>query len=107
MIADLIASIPGNLPVLIAGPTASGKSTLALALAEKQGGVIREGMIRSGKGRRDQKLEPRSEGEMRSGGEKQEQKVGGVIKVGETSPFSIAVLVQSISALKMLTCCQL
>ena len=40
MIADLIASIPGNLPVLIAGPTASGKSTLALALAEKQGGVI-------------------------------------------------------------------
>lgn len=40
MIADLIASLPGNLPVLIAGPTASGKSTLALALAEKQGGVI-------------------------------------------------------------------
>lgn len=28
------------MPVLIAGPTASGKSALALAIAEKQGGVI-------------------------------------------------------------------
>ena len=27
-------------PVLIAGPTASGKSALALAIAERQGGVI-------------------------------------------------------------------
>ena len=32
--------IDPSLPVLIAGPTASGKSTLALALAEAQGGVI-------------------------------------------------------------------
>ena len=40
MIADLIATIPRDLPVLIAGPTASGKSALALAIAEAQGGVI-------------------------------------------------------------------
>lgn len=40
MIADLIATIPADRPVLIAGPTASGKSALALALAEAQGGVI-------------------------------------------------------------------
>lgn len=35
-----IAGIDPALPVLIAGPTASGKSALALALAESQGGVI-------------------------------------------------------------------
>ncbi|WP_043869931.1 tRNA (adenosine(37)-N6)-dimethylallyltransferase MiaA [Celeribacter indicus] len=32
--------IPAHLPVLIAGPTASGKSALALEIAERQGGVI-------------------------------------------------------------------
>ncbi|WP_207208082.1 tRNA (adenosine(37)-N6)-dimethylallyltransferase MiaA [Salipiger sp. IMCC34102] len=32
--------IPADRPVLIAGPTASGKSALALAIAEAQGGVI-------------------------------------------------------------------
>ncbi|SFS52407.1 tRNA dimethylallyltransferase [Sulfitobacter marinus] len=36
----VIASVDPALPVLIAGPTASGKSALALALAETQGGVI-------------------------------------------------------------------
>ena len=40
MIRDLIATLPKDLPVLIAGPTASGKSALALAIAEAQGGVI-------------------------------------------------------------------
>ncbi|MFL4471348.1 tRNA (adenosine(37)-N6)-dimethylallyltransferase MiaA [Tateyamaria armeniaca] len=40
MIRDLIATLPPDLPVLIAGPTASGKSALALAIAEAQGGVI-------------------------------------------------------------------
>lgn len=40
MIRDLIASLPRAQPVLIAGPTASGKSALALAIAEAQGGVI-------------------------------------------------------------------
>lgn len=40
MISDLIHSVDANLPVLIAGPTASGKSALALAIAEAQGGVI-------------------------------------------------------------------
>ncbi len=38
--ADLISTIPPNLPVLIAGPTASGKSALALEIAARQGGVI-------------------------------------------------------------------
>lgn len=33
-------SIPADRPVLIAGPTASGKSALALALAERAGGLI-------------------------------------------------------------------
>ncbi|WP_322865774.1 tRNA (adenosine(37)-N6)-dimethylallyltransferase MiaA [Aquicoccus sp. G2-2] len=33
-------NIPTDLPVLIAGPTASGKSGLALAIAEAQGGTI-------------------------------------------------------------------
>ena len=40
MIQDLISVLPAHLPVLIAGPTASGKSALALAIAEAQGGVI-------------------------------------------------------------------
>ncbi|MEP1353173.1 MAG: tRNA (adenosine(37)-N6)-dimethylallyltransferase MiaA [Tateyamaria sp.] len=40
MIRDLISTLPAHLPVLIAGPTASGKSALALAIAEAQGGVI-------------------------------------------------------------------
>ena len=40
MIRDLVASLDPGLPVLIAGPTASGKSALALAVAEAQGGVI-------------------------------------------------------------------
>jgi tRNA dimethylallyltransferase len=35
-----IPSIPDDRPVLIAGPTASGKSALALAIAETAGGVI-------------------------------------------------------------------
>ncbi|WP_223421140.1 tRNA (adenosine(37)-N6)-dimethylallyltransferase MiaA [Tateyamaria pelophila] len=40
MISDLIASFSRERPVLIAGPTASGKSALALAIAEAHGGVI-------------------------------------------------------------------
>lgn len=39
-VAALIARIAPETPVLIAGPTASGKSELALRLAEAQGGVI-------------------------------------------------------------------
>ena len=39
-ISDLIRSVDPARPVLIAGPTASGKSELALRLAEAQGGVI-------------------------------------------------------------------
>ncbi len=35
-----LRQIRADLPVLIAGPTASGKSALALAIAEAQGGVI-------------------------------------------------------------------
>ena len=35
-----LSDIPADRPVLIAGPTASGKSALALAIAEAQGGVI-------------------------------------------------------------------
>ncbi|NKX45993.1 tRNA (adenosine(37)-N6)-dimethylallyltransferase MiaA [Roseicyclus persicicus] len=35
-----LATIPSDRPVLIAGPTASGKSALALAIAEARGGVI-------------------------------------------------------------------
>ena len=35
-----LASLSPELPVLIAGPTASGKSALALEIAEAQGGVI-------------------------------------------------------------------
>ncbi|WP_299933566.1 tRNA (adenosine(37)-N6)-dimethylallyltransferase MiaA [uncultured Pelagimonas sp.] len=37
---DIIAQLDPAKPVLIAGPTASGKSALALAIAEAQGGVI-------------------------------------------------------------------
>ncbi len=40
MRSDLIAQFDPDKPVLIAGPTASGKSALALAIAEAQGGVI-------------------------------------------------------------------
>ena len=35
-----INSIPADIPVLIAGPTASGKSALALEIAKRDGGVI-------------------------------------------------------------------
>ncbi|MEP5731919.1 MAG: tRNA (adenosine(37)-N6)-dimethylallyltransferase MiaA [Sulfitobacter sp.] len=35
-----ISAIPKDVPVLIAGPTASGKSALALEIAAQQGGVI-------------------------------------------------------------------
>ncbi|MCF6316275.1 MAG: tRNA (adenosine(37)-N6)-dimethylallyltransferase MiaA, partial [Marinosulfonomonas sp.] len=35
-----IKSIPADLPVLIAGPTAAGKSMLALEIADTSGGVI-------------------------------------------------------------------
>lgn len=40
MMRDLISALPAHLPVLIAGPTASGKSALALAIAQTQGGVV-------------------------------------------------------------------
>lgn len=39
-IADRLPPVPEGKPVLIAGPTASGKSALALAVAERFGGVI-------------------------------------------------------------------
>jgi len=35
-----ILSAPPDLPILIAGPTASGKSDLALRIAQESGGVI-------------------------------------------------------------------
>ena len=38
--SDALAAVPSGKPVLIAGPTASGKSALALDIAAKQGGVI-------------------------------------------------------------------
>jgi len=38
--ADIIAAAGADRPVLIAGPTASGKSALALAIAQAAGGVI-------------------------------------------------------------------
>jgi len=38
--SDLVATLSPDLPVLIAGPTASGKSQLALDIAERQGGLI-------------------------------------------------------------------
>lgn len=37
---DLLAGISAEQPVLIAGPTASGKSALAMEIAARQGGVI-------------------------------------------------------------------
>ncbi|MEX0364803.1 MAG: tRNA (adenosine(37)-N6)-dimethylallyltransferase MiaA [Ruegeria sp.] len=37
---EALPPIPADMPVLIAGPTASGKSALALAIAERHGGVI-------------------------------------------------------------------
>ena len=37
---DRLPEIPDDKPVLIAGPTASGKSELALRIAERFGGVI-------------------------------------------------------------------
>src|SRR6056297_4313242 len=37
---DTLADIDPTRPVLIAGPTASGKSALAMAIARAQGGVI-------------------------------------------------------------------
>ena len=37
---DIVADIPADRPVLVAGPTASGKSALAMRIAERQGGVI-------------------------------------------------------------------
>jgi tRNA dimethylallyltransferase len=40
MIDTLLRDISPDQPVLIAGPTASGKSALALAIAEAQGGVV-------------------------------------------------------------------
>lgn len=40
VIASLLHTIPPDRPVLIAGPTASGKSALALAIARDQGGII-------------------------------------------------------------------
>ncbi len=39
-VETLLASLDPARPVLIAGPTASGKSALALAVAERQGGAI-------------------------------------------------------------------
>ena len=39
-IKSALREIPRDLPVLIAGPTASGKSALALEVADAQGGVI-------------------------------------------------------------------
>ncbi|MDP5216117.1 tRNA (adenosine(37)-N6)-dimethylallyltransferase MiaA [Ruegeria sp. 2205SS24-7] len=39
-LAAQLPDIPDDLPVLIAGPTASGKSDLALQIAERHGGVI-------------------------------------------------------------------
>ena len=38
--AELVAGLDPARPVLIAGPTASGKSALALAIAQAQGGVV-------------------------------------------------------------------
>lgn len=39
-LAAQLPDIPKDLPILIAGPTASGKSELALQIAERHGGVI-------------------------------------------------------------------
>lgn len=40
MASSLVSTLDPDRPVLIAGPTASGKSALALEIAERQGGVI-------------------------------------------------------------------
>ena len=40
MNAVKVANLPSDLPILIAGPTASGKSALALQIAEESGGII-------------------------------------------------------------------
>lgn len=40
VISKLISGLSATQPVLIAGPTASGKSSLALAIAETQGGIV-------------------------------------------------------------------
>ena len=42
-ILKIAGGVPAHQPVLIAGPTASGKSALALAIAEASGGVIVNG----------------------------------------------------------------
>jgi tRNA dimethylallyltransferase len=42
-IAQILPQIAADRHVLLAGPTASGKSALALALAQQQGGVIVNG----------------------------------------------------------------
>jgi len=39
-LAEIVARVPPGVPVLIAGPTASGKSALALVIAETRGGVV-------------------------------------------------------------------
>lgn len=39
-VKELLAGLPAERPVLIAGPTASGKSALAMAIVAAQGGVI-------------------------------------------------------------------
>jgi len=39
-LSNAVRAVPSELPVLIAGPTASGKSALALEIAAAQGGVI-------------------------------------------------------------------
>lgn len=40
---SILSDIPNDQPVLIAGPTASGKSALALEIAQTQGGIIING----------------------------------------------------------------
>ena len=40
MINDILNSLDTEKPILIAGPTASGKSNLALTIANKLGGII-------------------------------------------------------------------
>ena len=40
MFEHILCGLDPETPVLIAGPTASGKSALALAIAETQGGVV-------------------------------------------------------------------
>ncbi len=40
MLDTLIHNLPPDRPVLIAGPTAAGKSALALAIAQAQGGIV-------------------------------------------------------------------